>query len=774
MTGKLRLSIAGGVVLAVAAAGAAYHFANQRLGRAPHLDLSEINGVRYVDDAACAACHQAEFKAWTNSNHDWAMRPATAPNVLADFNNTSFTHFGVETKFSKRGEKFYVTTEGDDGQPHEYEIKYTFGFDPLQQYLIEFPGGRIQCLTVAWDTKQKRWFHLYPDERIQPNDPLHWTGRYQNWNVMCAECHSTNVRKNYNAETGVYRTEWSALTIGCQACHGPGGRHIEWGERFGKGFKFPEGQRPAAAEMFLATDYRMGGAKLEVQSCAPCHSRRHFVANEQTIAADFMDKYSASLMDPNLYFADGQQRDEVYVYGSFLQSRMHQRGVRCTDCHDPHTAKLKRPGNETCTECHQLNPPERFAIPQEMRKVFDTPAHHFHKPGAPGSRCVDCHMPSRTYMVVDPRQDHSFRVPRPDLSAKTGSPDACTICHKDKNSAWAAAAVAKWYGSLDEHGPLYGEAFARAWNGDTSAAPLLLEIARDDKQAGYARASALNALREMPPQPFATHLLKDPDPMVRAGAASLAVQLAPAERAENVGPLLRDPVRAVRIEAARALILGGAASTSGVDPAALKAARAEFEAAQMAAGDMPGAWLNLAVVANAEGDSKTAERYYRRALQMDATFVPAALNLASMLNGQQRNEEAEQVLRAAASASPSNGEVRYSLGLLLAERNKFSDATAELGKAAELLPRRARVRYNYALVLQQSGRGPESEAQLLIAHEMEARDPDVLNALVQYYGQNRRYAQALLYAERLASLLPRDPRLAQLVERLRIEAQRAR
>ncbi|HHH43504.1 MAG TPA: hypothetical protein ENK49_05140, partial [Gammaproteobacteria bacterium] len=191
--------------------------------------------AEFVGRPVCTACHTEQAVQWSGSNHDQAMQLATSHTVLGNFDNATFTNFGVTSSFFKKNGRFMVRTVGPDGKLKDYEIKYTFGVEPLQQYLVEFPGGRLQALSLAWDTRSKqqggqRWFHLYPDENIAYDDELHWTRPSQNWNSMCAECHSTNLEKNYDPVTRTFATSWSEIDVSCEACHGPGSNHVRWAE----------------------------------------------------------------------------------------------------------------------------------------------------------------------------------------------------------------------------------------------------------------------------------------------------------------------------------------------------------------------------------------------------------------------------------------------------------------------------------------------------------------------------------------------------------------
>ena len=587
----------------------------------------------YVDNQSCIVCHREAGDAWKQSHHFMAMAPPTAETVRGDFDNASFRHQGVTTRFFRRDGKYFVHTDGPDGKMEDFEVKYTFGVDPLQQYLIETPGGRLQPLTIAWDTTKRRWFHLYPHEKAPPGDVMHWTGRYQTGNTMCIGCHTTGFEKRYDAASDSFDSRWKEGNVSCQSCHGPGSAHVAWAA---------DPKAPTPGRYGLAMDLRTAGPSAEVEVCAACHSRRSELTATAHAGEPLLDQVLPARLTPGLYHADGQQRDEVYVYGSFRQSKMYAAGVRCTDCHDAHTSKLKVQGNGVCLQCHGATPNPKF--PSAAGR-YDTPAHHHHAPGSAGAQCAACHMPNATYMQVHARPDHSLRVPRPDLAAATGAPDACTSCHTGKPAAWAAKAIDGWFGAR-ERKPHYGIALAAAARGEPGAAAALAALAADAGQPAIVRATALAALRAYPQGFEAQRLagLRDPDAEVRAAAADSVEAWPPAQRAQALAALLRDPVRAVRTSAARAL--------AGVDPATLDAptrqafdaALAEYIAAQELALDMPGARLNLAVIHEQMRRPELAEEHYLAALRIDPDFTPARANLAQFYAARARLPDAERVL----------------------------------------------------------------------------------------------------------------------------------
>lgn len=709
--------------------------------------------VAYVGDRSCAECHAGESRDWQHSHHQRAMQPATADTVLGDFRGATFSQRGVASRFFTRDGRFFVHTEGGDGQPADFEIKYTFGVAPLQQYLVEYPGGRLQSLTVAWDVSRKRWFSLYPGERFAADDPLHWTGRYQNWNLMCAECHTTDFTKGYDPAADTYRSAWKEIDVGCQACHGPGGDHVRWARQGSRG-----------ASSGLVVDFRASDSRYEVDACASCHSRRARIAAGEHPGRPLYDTFRPETLRAPLYHVDGQQLDEVYEYGSFRQSKMYQRGVRCTDCHNPHSGKIRAEGNAVCTQCHRPEANPRF--PTLAHKVYDAPVHHFHKAGSPGAQCVSCHMPTRDYMIVDPRRDHTLRPPRPDLSVKIGTPNACTSCHRDRTAAWAAAAIEKRYGPERPPGLEWPLAFAAGRAEARDGAPALIAVAGDREVPAIVRATALGLLRGYGAQgtDVLTASLKDPDPAVRVAAVAGLEGVSPPERVAAVAPLLTDQVRAVRIEAARVLAAVPRDGLDGAQARALDAAVAEFVEAQRAMADMPASHLNLAVLYASEGRRDLAEAEYLTSLRLDPYFGPARANLVALYNAVGRNTEAERVLRDGITRTPNEGELYYSLGLLLAEDKRLAEAADALATAARLMPRRARVRYNLALALDRLSRDREAESALLQALQLDPQDGDIVYALAAFYVQRRQWKRALPFAEQLVTISPGNPRFQSLLE----------
>lgn len=721
---------------------------------------ASVDGAMFVDNQMCAECHADYMAEWRGSHHDLAMQPATNETVLGDFNDASFTAYGVTTRFFREGERFMVNTQGSDGAYADFRVDYTFGVEPLQQYLLAFPDGRYQALTVAWDTGEKRWFHLYPDDEITPDDPLHWTRRHFTWNSACAECHSTDLKLNYDPERDSYTTSWAEMNVSCQACHGPGSTHVAWA-----GVPEPKGEDPQ-----LVVDYRGMSAAEQVESCAGCHSRRYPISQDDGHGGAFLDNFMPELLREGLYHPDGQILDEVYVYGSFVQSKMYGAGVKCTQCHNPHTLELRQPGNALCATCHQPNPPTA-TYPGLQAKAYDATEHHFHQPDSTGAQCVNCHMPAQNYMVVDPRRDHSLRIPRPDLSVKWGTPNACTQCHTDQQPEWAVDAMNGWYGDGWQR-PHYGEALAGGRVGLPGAADALSQLADDPQQPVIVRATALDLLRAYgePGLDSMRGALSADAALLRAVAVQGVGALPEAEKLALLAPLLDDPVRAVRIEAARELALLPPAvweTTTTGQRTAFDRALAEYIAAQFAQPDQPEGQANLGRLYTVLGDPKASEAAYQSAIGRDPAFFQAHNNLANLYYQQGRGDEAEAILQRGIAASPAEGVLHYSLALLLAEQERMDEALASFDRAAGLMPDDPRVQYNYGLFLQQVGQYTASLAALRRAYELAPYDPEILYGLINFHMQAGEWAEALPYAEELLARYPDVPEFQGLVASLR-------
>ena len=724
-------------------------------------EVSAANGA-YIGRAVCTGCHELQTALWSGSHHDLAMQVAAPDTVLGDFNNSRFEHYGVVSTFHRKGDEFWVKTEGPDGELQNYRIRYTFGIEPLQQYLIEFPGGRLQALSLAWDTRSaqdggQRWFHLYPDEKITPDDELHWTQPSQNWNSMCAECHSTGLRKNYDPDSRTFSTNWSEIDVSCESCHGPGAAHIAWARQPadqrkqdpGKGLVVQLDERRnvhwrISPETGTAKRSRPRESDREIEMCARCHARRSPISHGYAHGERLMDHYLPRLLDEGMYHSDGQIDGEVYVYGSFLQSRMYQAGVTCSDCHEPHSLQLRAPGNGVCLQCHAGG-------------KYESASHHFHEPGSTGARCAECHMPPKTYMVVDPRHDHSMRIPRPDLSVTLGTPNACNNCHMDRSAEWAAKLIRNWYGGNPQGNQRYAEAFTAARNNEPNAGMALANLVRDASTPDIARASALAELGPYLSQATIDDVVRglaEDDSLLRVAALQV-LESAPLEiRVKLAFPALTDPVRAVRIEAARLLAALPAGDLPAKQRSQFEKGLEEYIKAQQVMAERPEAQVNLGNLYAARGEVRPAIDAYQTAIELNSVYAPAYVNHADLLRSQGDEEKTEAVLRQAVAVIPENGDVHHALGLSLVRQKQTAEAIDMLEQAAKLSPGNARYVYVYAVALNSTGKTEQAIMVLQEAHNRFPNNTDIMNALVAFHRDSGNTKAARTYADKLRGLSP--------------------
>ena len=747
----------------------------------PNLDVTGQAAATFVGSETCAGCHRTQSKLWHASQHKHAMAHATEKSVLGDFSDATFDYYGVRSRFFRKGDKFLVETDGPDGKLATFEVKYTFGLDPLQQYLIQFPDGRLQALSIAWDSRPKqaggqRWFHLYPNEEIRHDDVLHWTKLNQNWNFMCAECHSTGVRKNYDAAKDRFATTFAEISVGCEACHGQGSRHVGWARDRASWWPFGKTDDPTKG-LIVRFDERTnvtwpiepktGNAtrstapatlRKEVETCGLCHARRGQFSENWQPGRWLSETHVVSPISRGLYHADGQMLDEVYNYGSFKQSKMFAAGVTCSDCHEPHGAKLRAPDDGVCGQCHASD-------------KYASIAHHRHEGASPPLGCASCHMPARTYMGVDRRHDHSFRIPRPDLSVKFSTPNACNDCHTDKTPQWASASIESWHGPNRKGFQSYAGGLHAAWTSRADAASLLAEIAADRQAPAIARASALTELgpRVSPSNvDLARKGLTDPDPMVRIGALDMLEGMPVAQRWPLASPLLTDAVQGVRIRAASLLASVPTARLNATDRQRFGRAADEFIAAQKLNADRPEARSMLGSYYAQRGATAEAETEYKAALRIEPTIHAGSNQSRRSLSPASAGSTTGRMYFARAIAiAPQDAGVHHALGLTLVRLKRLDEALSELRRAAELAPEQARYAYVYAVALHSAGRSSEAMTALKESLARHPDDRDTLLALISFSREADDPGTALEYAQRLARIAPSDQSLAKLIQDLR-------
>jgi len=698
--------------------------------------LTTTNAEEFVGSQQCQNCHQTQFSAWQGSHHDMAMKHADKQSVLGDFNNVSFKDVERVNKFYKKKDQFLVNIKGPDGKFHDYQIKYTFGFEPLQQYMVEFDDGRVQLIPFAWDSRTKeeggqRWFNLYPKFNENHQD-FFWTNTGQNWNYMCADCHSTNVSKNFDVKTNSYDTKFSEINVGCEACHGPASKHIDWAKvpdnsANDKGFSRNINKQVKEwihKEGFNTLKPKTIHSSQQTLVCAQCHSRRTQISNAKHGSNhidknEFGEKYLLSLITSDNYYSDGQVYNENFVYGSFLQSKMAKNGVVCSNCHDPHTAKLTMPEEVVCLQCHQA---ENYA----------QKSHHQHQENSAGAQCVSCHMPETTYMEIDNRRDHGWHKPSPSMAKQFATPDTCLSCHEEKDSNWSSDYVSKWFNKEQQEAEEpFAPIFALADRGYQKVAEHLSKIAQSQEYPEIIRASALSRMANYSDTNTLIAIarnVKHSDSNIRRGAIDAAVNMKPAEKWRIFSPLLTDKVLAVRSEAAMALVPLWA-MLSPEQKIALKPALADYMAIQDFNADRGYAHTNKAIVLGYQNKISEALASYQQSMRIEPYFAAAYVNMAELYKRQGQNTKAIETLHLGSKANPSDSSIPYSLGLAFIREKDIIQAQKSLKIAAELAKTNARYYYVYAISLAEN-KTKQAEENMQIAYKLSG-DPQHLYALCE-------------------------------------------
>jgi predicted CXXCH cytochrome family protein len=734
------------------------------------VDSSAVNALsyetKYVGAESCRSCHAAEYQQWSESDHFKAMQLANEGSVLGDFSNTTVNFHNVTSNFYREGKKYLISTINRSGEQQSFEIKYTFGYYPLQQYLVETEKGHFQALNIAWDSREleqggQRWFHLQPDEDITPEHPFYWTNHFQNWNSRCADCHSTNLQRNYQAADNSFATTFSEATVACEACHGAGSKHVELASSkdlsasVDKGFEVASStklQWQFNASRDIAEPV---GEKNQddLNMCGACHALRGKLNDSQN-KDSFHNQNRLQLINQDSYFFDGQTKEEAFVLGSFLQSKMHHKGVTCSNCHNPHTGKVLVEDNGLCTQCHKA-------------QVYDQIEHHHHSVSSAGAQCINCHMPEKTVMQIDARRDHSFTIPRPDLSLSLGVPNACTQCHQGKGNEWAQTQAVDWgFTSSDDH---WAHLLQRASNNDVLVTRAAAQAILNTGLPPLIRASLLQHLAPLPSRvsaDVARQGLLDNSPLVRRGAVA-ALQNFPAElRWQHLSPYFADPNLAVRVQIAQALV-DVYGSLTVEQKALLDSLISEYRKTLLISQDSVSTQLNIANLEVRLGNLDQAERAYRQALKIEPAYVPALLNLAEFYRSSNRPTEEQPLLLKAVSIAPDSGAAQHSLGLFFVRRQDYAYAMQHLKLATMQNDAAPYYSYVYSVALENQGQIDEAISSLKSADERWPNQYEILMTLILYLEKNHNEQQVLPYLSKLSAIAPSAPAVQQLVNKYR-------
>lgn len=721
----------------------------------------------YGGSASCKECHAEAYEAWAKSHHGLAERlPEAKLDDAAFVPPGTFQHGTQQTATRKSGDRYEIITAGLNATQEVFQVDRVIAHVPLRQMLVPFPGGRWQATEAAWDPRADEWFNVYGAEDRRPGEWGHWTGRGMNWNAMCATCHNTRLRKNYDAAHDIYRTTMVERGVGCESCHGPMKAHNDWQSgNQGKHLKDPTLKKLSRDQMF--------------DTCAACHSRRGEITGDPKPGESFFDHHLLSIVDESdLFYPDGQVRDEDYEVTAFLGSKMYHKGVRCADCHDFHSAKVRLPGNMMCLSCHgpgQTNAPVINPVTHSRHKVFgfdtngvmldfDLGDYQPHALKETGGECVNCHMPQTVYMQRHSRHDHGFTIPDPLLTKQFGIPNACNRCHQDQSTDWALKYVEAWYGEkMNRPYRQRAQTIARARIGDDTARAALLQMLQTDEQ-DYWRAVAANLLeRWVTETPVANTLatrLADTNALVRQSIIQTLAALGDAASPEIRGAIsnrLADPARNVRVVTAQVFLPSlNLESLAG----------SEFLHMLRHNSDQPAGQMQLGALALARGDSTNALQHFQTAVRWDPYAPGIRHELAIVLSQLGRPRESLRELQEAVRLAPREAEFHFKLALAWNELGESAQALAELEETLKLDPRHARAGYNLGLARNAAGNPLGAIHALLAAESVEPRDPRIPYARATIHARLGQMSEARQAAQRALEINPQFTEATALLQQL--------
>lgn len=672
--------------------------------------------TQYAGSQSCKECHEKEFRDWSVSVHAKAERP-----IDPELDQPAFQ--AADSSVGESSQSFFIKTIGPAGATQEFHPTRVIGETPLRQFMIPFEGGRLQVASLTFGTDQGDWYEVFGDEDRRPDEWGHWSGRGMTWNSMCAECHNTSLFKNYDLASDTYSTTCEEMAVGCEACHGPGQAHVDWQREF---------------HLYGADPIANPKGKPLVDTCGVCHARRTPLTEEFLPGDLFLDHYVPELPnETEVYYPDGQVHDENYVYTSFRMSRMYKEGVHCLDCHDPHGAGLIDTGNALCMRCHV--------------DTIDPTLHSHHRIDQEGGQCVNCHMPVTVYMQRQPRRDHGFTIPDPELTIEEGVPNACNRCHDDKTPEWAVEAMKEWYPEKKERPwKTRSRTVAKARRFEPDVLPDLLALAKQDLHPTWRAIGAglLDGWMEAPEaREAALSLLADEDPLVRTMAMESLETAGPQVRSQ-VEPLLNDPIRSVRVRAAWNL----RESLESGNPQLAEL----VESLKLNADQPPGA-LQLAGLLHARNQIPQAIELLKRAVTWESfsDLLWQALATAQSQAGEER--QALRTLQEAAQKLPDSAQIQYSLGLAHAALGDLANTLAALEKACALDPEFARAWYNLGLAYHQSTRPEEALQALTKATNLDPQNSHYAYTLATVLRDLGRMEDARHFALRSLQIEPNHP-----------------
>ena len=695
--------------------------------KAMALENASENYGRKSED--CRVCHSTIFEAWNNSHHALAHRVVTANDDLQAFKKLHDTLIeGVKYTSTYNNSNPVLSEIRQGTKPYSYTPLFVMGMSPLRQYIIPTENGRYQANELAYDPHKKEWFNVFGSEHRTPGEWGQWQGRGMNWNSMCAQCHLTDFSKNYHPITDSYTSSWTEHGVGCIQCHG--------------NLAKDHGKIKIAHSNDLSA--WIAKRRTESETCAPCHARNEALTGEPRAGMKYNDHFRLTLpTEASTFYPDGQMRDEDFNWTSFQTSRMGGKGlVSCMDCHDPHTNKtiLSISDNALCLQCHSA---------KNIRNapVINPVSHSHHLANSAGNLCVNCHMPTTTYMQRDARHDHGFIRPDPLLTKELGIPNACNRCHSDKSVEWQISATNTWYGlKMDSHQRLRTRAVHAAQKGLNHAQDDLIKLITIEEIPAW-RATLVLLTRSWAYEPRVratiTPLLKDDDPLVRS--AVVQVLGTQPDLLDSLTPYLKDESRLVRVDAEWAL-------TSRLDDTSKE--RNELNAYLLVSSDQPAGQVRLAEDFFNRGQIAEAEAPLRKAILWDSNAAEAHHTLGLVLDNLNRQKEAAESLWRSAQIDSHNALFAFQAGLEFAGSGNLVSAEKALKEAVLRDPSLDRAWYNLGLLLNQTSNTAEALNALTQAEHAAPSIADYPYAIATILWQRGDHLGARTAAQRALNIDP--------------------
>ncbi|MYC13294.1 MAG: ammonia-forming cytochrome c nitrite reductase subunit c552 [Gemmatimonadetes bacterium] len=620
-------------------------------------NLVRVSEPGFTGLERCAACHTDKYAEWRQSLHSVAMTVPSDSTIVGDFGNVSHVYGGVRSRMFRRGGAYYMQTEGEDGRAGTYRVDYAIGKRQHQAYLTAFPNGRWQVLPLYHDGATNDWVDAQEGGVVAQSRPLagedyyYWTNAGRTWNFHCFDCHASRVQKHYDVPTQTYRTTVGSLSIDCEACHGPSGKHDE-----------TRGQVDAPLHLLLL---RSLDKERSVEVCAQCHAAKEIVATGYLPGENFYDYFSLVLPDDEaIFYPDGQPRVYLYPAALHLMSACYIQGeLTCTTCHDAHgTARdvdllADRSGVELCETCHG-------------DVAADPVAHGHHRAGSVGNQCVQCHMPYH-YVTGENLTDHRIASPAPENTVVNGVPNACNQCHEDKSAQWASAWAKQWYGDYQDKIVARTTAIANGQKGG-GVAPLM-KLVNDGRESAVWRATAaslLGGVEDARAVPALVEAMGDSHAMVRMKAAISLGRLGDVRGLPALLDALSDSARIVRVQVPFALMdIGYLPDGSAVGDAFRRALEEHRDVVYGVQGDDPGFHEGLGQVYEAQGLFEDARREFEIVAKLDPRHPETAADLARLAQKQKRFEQMRALLR-----EKSDLTSRLRAGALLLHHGRYADA----------------------------------------------------------------------------------------------------